>query len=147
MIVRDAEQRDLDQLLEVYAEADFGRGTGDVEQPRAALRRILGDEAHRICVLVEDGAVLGAADLVLVDNLTHGGRPWAIVENVAVRTSARSQGAGTLLIEHLLEVARDHGCYKVQLLSGKQRTDAHRFYGRLGFEPVAEGFKIYLDGT
>jgi hypothetical protein len=32
----------------------------------------------------------------------------------------------------------------VQLTSNKKRTDAHRFYERLGFLKSHEGFKYYL---
>ena len=49
------------------------------------------------------------------------------------------------MFAHLLEVARDAGCCKIQLLSGKPRAEAHAFYRSLGFEAVAEGFKLYFD--
>jgi GNAT superfamily N-acetyltransferase len=42
------------------------------------------------------------------------------------------------------EAARARGCILVQLTSNKQRTDAHRFYERLGFSKSHEGFKLYL---
>jgi hypothetical protein len=32
----------------------------------------------------------------------------------------------------------------VQLTSNKKRTDAHRFYERLGFSRSHEGFKYYF---
>jgi hypothetical protein len=32
----------------------------------------------------------------------------------------------------------------VQLTSDKRRTDAHRFYQRLGFAATHEGFKLHL---
>ena len=70
-----------------------------------------------------------------------------MVENVIVSEKIRGRGAGTALLEHLLNFARAIGCYKVQLHSGKQRVDAHRLYRRLGFRPVAEGFKLYFDDT
>lgn len=70
-----------------------------------------------------------------------------MVENVIVTKSARGNWAGTALIEHLVNVACARGCYEVQLHSGKQRADAHRLYRRLGFVPVAEGFKLYFDNT
>ncbi len=60
---------------------------------------------------------------------------------------SRGQGAGTALLMHLINSAQDSGCYKVQLHSGKQRVDAHRLYRRVGFGPVAEGFKLYFDDT
>ncbi len=36
------------------------------------------------------------------------------------------------------------GCGLVQLTTDKTRTDAHRFYDRLGFEATHEGYKIIL---
>lgn len=59
----------------------------------------------------------------------------------------RGRGAGAGLLDHLIGVAKANGCYKVQLHSGKQRADAHRLYRTVGFKPVAEGFKLYLDDT
>ena len=49
-------------------------------------------------------------------------------------------------MRHVIDAARSAGCYKVQLLSGKHRAaEAHEFYRRLGFEAVAEGFKLFSD--
>ena len=62
-----------------------------------------------------------------------------------VTHAQRGSGVGSAVLEHLLAIARQAGCYKVQLLSGKHRQRAHRFYRAIGFEPVAEGFKLYLD--
>jgi hypothetical protein len=45
----------------------------------------------------------------------------------------------------VLRRARDAGCYKIQLLSRKGRAEAHAFYNQQGLEPVAEGFRRYLD--
>jgi ribosomal protein S18 acetylase RimI-like enzyme len=64
-----------------------------------------------------------------------------------VSSAMRGRGAGTAMLEHLIDLARSSDCYKVQLHSGKQRADAHRLYKKLGFEPVAEGFKLYFDDT
>jgi hypothetical protein len=49
-------------------------------------------------------------------------------------------------MRRLLGDARSAGCNKVQLLSHKRHaTDgAHRLYTALGFEPEAEGFRLYF---
>lgn len=100
---------------------------------------------RQLVVAVLDGHLVGTADLLVLPNLTHHGKPWALVENVIVTGAARRTGVGRELVEHLIELARAAGCYKVQLLSDKQRVEAHDFYRSLGLDAVAEGFRIYFD--
>jgi ribosomal protein S18 acetylase RimI-like enzyme len=148
--VREAEERDLGQLLGLFAElaeGDAARVPADVDASRAVFVAIAGDRSHHLCVATVGDDVVGAADLIVVPNLTHRARPWGVIENVIVSEAMRGRGAGTALLEHLLDLARVEGCYKVQLHSGKQRVDAHRLYQRMGFRPVAEGFTLYFDGT
>jgi GNAT superfamily N-acetyltransferase len=92
-----------------------------------------------------DGIVCGTVDVLIAPNLTHHARPWALVENVVVAASARRHGVGRALMERALDLARSAGCYKVNLISGNERSGAHDFYRSLGFEPVGQGFKVYLD--
>jgi GNAT superfamily N-acetyltransferase len=80
-----------------------------------------------------------------VPNLTHGGAPWAIVENVVVDAAVRRCGVGRRLMEDVAHRCRTAGCYKIQLLSRKHRAEAHSFYRMLGFEASAEGFRCYLE--
>jgi GNAT superfamily N-acetyltransferase len=47
-------------------------------------------------------------------------------------------------MRHAIERARRLGCYRVQLTSNVVRSDAHRFYERLGFTPSHLGFKLPL---
>jgi GNAT superfamily N-acetyltransferase len=59
-------------------------------------------------------------------------------------TTRKGYGIGSLLIRHAVDVARGWGSYRVQLTSNKSRTDAHRFYERLGFTATHEGFQRHL---
>ena len=53
------------------------------------------------------------------------------------------RGIGRALIAHALEFAWQQGCYKVMLLSGAQRAEAHRVYLALGFDgDVERGFVV-----
>jgi ribosomal protein S18 acetylase RimI-like enzyme len=146
--VRRAEQRDLDALLALYAELADGDATrlpGERTHAAAILAAALDDPRRSLLVAERDGAVVGTADLLVVPNLTHGGDPWATVENVVVATAARRSGIGRMLLAHAMELARAAGCYKLQLQSAKHRVEAHAFYGSLGLEARAEGFKLYFD--
>jgi GNAT superfamily N-acetyltransferase len=91
-----------------------------------------------------DGRPVGTVDLLVVENLTHGGQPWAIVENVVVDAAARRLGVGRALMAEAERLSREASCYKLQLLSHQRRTWAHEFYRRLGYEETARGFRLHL---
>lgn len=147
-VVRHASPSDLGALLPLYDELAGEKLTatpGDLASSEPLLAEILANSSRALIVAVLDEQLLGTADLLIVANLTHRGKPWAIVENVIVSGTARRTGVGRALMEHLIELAREAGCYKLQLVSGKHRTEAHAFYRSMGLDAVAEGFKIYFD--
>jgi GNAT superfamily N-acetyltransferase len=148
LLVRRIRPSDLVGLLALYddlAEGNAARAPAEEATSREVLEAILADPYRQLAVAVRDGQLVGTADLLVVPNLTHHGKPWAVIENVVVASRLRRTGVGRELVQHLIELARAAGCYKVQLLSGKQRVAAHNFYESVGFQPVAEGFKIYFD--
>jgi GNAT superfamily N-acetyltransferase len=164
-VVRVARQGDLEAVLGLLEDLRWDRqsaapasgalmGASGGGPARAEAGRtwesILAQEGRFVLVAELAGEIVGTADLLIVQNLTHDLRPWAIVEHVVVadRTrsgaSARRRGVGRALLAEAVARAQAAGCYKVQLLSRKDRSDAHRFYRAVGFEPTAEGFRRYL---
>jgi GNAT superfamily N-acetyltransferase len=145
--VRAACGDDLPQILALYEQLAEGRPTAAPTHEAAAdvYESICSQAGRELLVAVVDGALRGTADVLVVPNLTHDGKPWMIVENVVVDSSARRLGIGQVLMDDVLGRARRAGCYKIQLLSRKGRTDAHAFYEHQGFEGLAEGFRLYLD--
>ncbi len=147
-VIRHASPSDLGALLSLYDELAGEKLTavpGDLASFEPLLAEILADPSRTLMVAVRDDRLVGTADLLIVTNLTHRGEPWAIVENVIVAGATRRTGVGRALMEHLIGLAREAGCHKLQLVSGRHRTEAHAFYRSLGLDAVAEGFKVYLD--
>lgn len=148
MTIRPARADDLDALLGLYRLFGDDKASAAPPAPAVAapiLAAAIADQARHLVVGELDGEVCATADMVVVANLTHHGQPWAIVENVVVAADRRRRGVGSELMRHLVALAREQGCCKVQLLSGKHRLGAHEMYRGLGFEAVAEGFKLYFD--
>ena len=145
--VRDATEADLPRLVELLAQLSPGTPrevevTPSLSSYRQAFAQIQADPRQRLLVVEAEGLVFGSAALIIVPNLSHQGRPYAIVENVVIDASQRGAGYGELLMRYVVGEAREAGCYKLSLTSHKQRRDAHRFYERLGFRATHEGFRV-----
>jgi GNAT superfamily N-acetyltransferase len=78
-------------------------------------------------------------------NLSHGGAPFAIVENVVVDETVRGGGYGRRLMAHAEALARAAGCYKVSLTSNHKRDRAHAFYAHIGYASSHKGFTRYIE--
>ena len=145
--VRHATEADLPRIVELLAQLSLDEPREELGPPlpeayRLAFQQIQADPNQRLLLAEAGGRVVGTASLLIVPNLSHQGRPYAIVENVVVDATERGDGYGELLLRHAMEEARRAGCYKLSLTSNKRRTEAHRFYGRLGFQATHEGFRI-----
>ncbi len=145
--VRLCTAKDIPDLLHLYRQLAGDRVAAlpaDLGDAMSLMQVVLAQPGRQILVAEVDGNVVGTADLLIVPNLTHGGAPWAVVENVVVDEAVRRRGVGGTLMTEIVRRCEDAGCYKVQLLSHKQRTQAHQFYRSVSFEAVAEGFRRYL---
>jgi GNAT superfamily N-acetyltransferase len=120
------------------------RAVAPSAEPWEAFFRIAADRSRTLLVAEREGRPVGTLDLLVVPNLAHGARPWAMIENVLVDPSQRRSGIATSLTGNALERAGKAGCYKVQLLSDRRRREAHALYRGLGLEPSSEGFRLYL---
>lgn len=95
-------------------------------------------------VAVRAGQVVGTLQLTIIPGLSRRGSTRALIEAVRVRTDERGSGLGTLIIEWAVDESRRQECRLVELTSDASRTDAHRFYERLGFTASHVGFKLAL---
>jgi GNAT superfamily N-acetyltransferase len=149
VLVRDATRKDLPRIVELLMQLSVDHPQELLEEPLpasygAAFDDVERDDRQRLLVLEVDGRTVGTLAVVVVPNVGHQGKPFALVENVVVDEAARGQGHGETLMRAALAFARKAGCYKVSLFSNKRRLDAHRFYSKLGFEPRHEGFRLDL---
>jgi N-acetylglutamate synthase-like GNAT family acetyltransferase len=147
-LVREATSDDLPRLVELLAQ--LSPDDPSREDPsrmtmyRNSFNAIAADPNHHLLVLEADGGIRGTLALIVIQNLSHRGAPFAIIENVVVDQEDRGKTYGETLMKHAIDSAREHGCYKVSLTSNKRRTDAHRFYERLGFQRTHEAFRLDL---
>lgn len=104
-------------------------------------------DPHQLLAVAEcdcHGEVVGTLQLTFLAGLSRRGATRAQLEAVRVRADHRGDGLGTRLIEWAIDEARHRDAALVQLTSDASRTDAHRFYTRLGFQASHVGMKLPL---
>lgn len=147
MIFREAVQTDLSAIVGLLADDVLGKARDAAvvdERYERAFADIDADPRNVLVVADDDGAVVGCMQLTYIPGLGRHGAERALIEAVRVRSDRRGRGIGGALTRWAIEQARSRGCGLVQLTSDKSRTDAHRFYARLGFVASHEGMKLIL---
>lgn len=99
---------------------------------QAAYENVIGHPGTSILGLEYGSRILSMATLHVLPNVSYGGRPYGLVENVVTLGSERGQGFGRRVMTAVVEVARAQNCYKVMLLTGQRRA-ARGFYEAVGF--------------
>ena len=79
------------------------------------------------------GRVVSSVTLIVIENLTHNMRPYAVIENVVTHIDYRGKYYATELMNKASEIAADLGCYKIMLLTGSKKDTTLRFYENCGF--------------
>jgi len=106
-----------------------------------AMADIFADSA-RMCVAVVDARVCGVAVYRFMRN-THAGLKL-YVDDLVTDCAQRSRGIGHALLVHLEQTARERGAHSLDLDSGVQRQQAHKFYFREGFVITSFSFRKAL---
>ncbi|MFC8454853.1 GNAT family N-acetyltransferase [Kitasatospora sp. NPDC057223] len=145
--IRRATEDDLPAIVAMLADDQLGstRETPDDLTPYlAALARINSDPHQHLMVADRDGRAVATLQLTLIPGISRRGSTRTIIEGVRVDADERGSGLGTELIRWAIDRSRDLGANLVQLTSDATRTDARRFYERLGFTASHLGFKLPL---
>jgi ribosomal protein S18 acetylase RimI-like enzyme len=146
---RPARHDELPILVALLADDAITRArTGHVDTPTpevaAAFDAIDADPNQLLLVGEREGDVVAFLQLIFLVGLSRNGMWRAQIESVRVRGDLRGQGIGEALLYEAFRRARERGCMSAQLTTDRRRTDAQRFYARLGFAASHLGMKLEL---
>ncbi|MDT8757567.1 GNAT family N-acetyltransferase [Sphingomonas psychrotolerans] len=147
LVIREAVLVDLPAILAMLAEdtlpADRETDPADPRY-RAAFDAIAADPNQLLVAAELDGRVVGTLQLSFLPGLSFRGAWRGQIEAVRIASDLRGRRYGEQLINWAVERCRERDCFLVQLTSSNARTDAHRFYERLGWTKSHVGFKLKL---
>jgi GNAT superfamily N-acetyltransferase len=143
VVVRDASEDDLPELLEMWADLRGVTGRLDrtappptVEGARRRLREVAASEDCRLVVASIDGEVAGFALLTAQPFAPLFDARSMHVHYLTVRPGFRRSGVGHALMGAATTWAEELGCDHVTTSVYPQLREVNRFYARLGLSPV-----------
>jgi GNAT superfamily N-acetyltransferase len=134
--IESATVDDLRELAELLfdlftQEGDF---TPDYAKQVKGLRLILEEPSRgRIFVLRHGPRIIGMINLLITISTVEGGFVL-ILEDLVIHRDHRGQGYGGLLLEHVLNYARQKNFLRITLLTDFTEKQARKFYAHHGFE-------------
>lgn len=147
--IRTARREDVPALIRLFSDDGLG-GHADTTDPSAlpvylaAFDWIDASPNNAIYVAEYENEVVGTFQTVCGRSLSNRGATHLTVAAVQTRADMRGRGIGEAMMRYAIERGRELGAYQVKLTSNLARTDAHRFYRRLGFEQSHAGFRLVL---
>mgnify|MGYP003295062333 FL=1 len=131
--IREIIQDDLEDLLKLYEQLGPNPFLQVDEHILDVWNKILQNKDYHIIVAEVDGAVVSTCTCVIIPNLTHNQRPYAVVENVVTDQNFRKKGYATSCLDFAKEIAIKNNCYKIMLMTGSKKETTLNFYRNAGY--------------
>lgn len=131
--IREIRNDELEGLLGLYTQLHNNVMPQLDDRVKKIWENINNDPNHHIIVALMENKIVASCVLIIVNNLTNGQRPYALVENVITDGAYRKRGYATQVLNHAKGIAQQHNCYKIMLMTGSKEDTTLRFYERAGY--------------
>lgn len=95
-----------------------------------------------IYVIEIDNKIVASATIFIEYKFIHNSQNVGHIEDVVTDNNYRKHGLGKILINKLLQIAKENTCYKVILNCSK---DISGYYKKLNFKYSGECYSTYFD--
>lgn len=155
--VRRAENKDIDSILKLLVQVDMVHHNGRPDLFKGPATKYTGeqlvdvikDEKTPVFVCVdENGQVLGHAFCILqqhIDDNVLTDIKTLYIDDICVDENNRKSNVGRTLYDHVIEYAKEIGCYNVTLNVWSCNPGAMRFYEKCGLVPQKIGMEKILN--
>ena len=142
MIYRECITDDFEKLLPLFCQLWPDQQLTVEKLKKVFIKGATSDYQYYLCAET-DGKIVGFCSLTVKNNLWQQGN-LGHIDELVVDESFRRRGIGKKLLIRIIKVAQGMGCRKIELDSAHNRTEAHEFYGKNGFENRAVLFSKHL---
>lgn len=140
-VARHINKEEVQKLLELYKHLHSDDPELILDNISLLWEQIYCDKNMHYIVAEQDNQLVASCVLIIIPNLTRNARPYGLIENVVTHNDFRRKGYGTQVLRKAIDIAWEHECYKVMLLTGSKDEGILRFYEKAGFKMgVKTGF-------
>ena len=140
--VRPLVEGDLEGLLALYRQLIPDDLPLDADTARLRFTEMLARPGLTVYGGFVDASLASSCVLIVVPNLTRGGRPYAFIENVVTDETRRLAGLGRATVRHAVDAALSADCYTVRLMTGEKTPGSLQFYEKCGFKRTKHGLEV-----
>jgi GNAT superfamily N-acetyltransferase len=142
IVLRPVASADLPTLVALYRHLNTEDPVLDMALAQNRFAEILAHPGMTIFAAFDGDEAVSSVTLIVIPNLTRGGAPYALIENVVTHADYRQRGLAGTVIAKAITTAWEKSCYKVMLLTGSKNPATLRFYANCGFKQDKTGFHI-----
>jgi len=142
VVIRPVTRPDLPTLLALYQHLNADDPLLELSVAESRFADILAHPGMTIFAAFDGEKAVSSVTLAVIPNLTRGGAPYALIENVVTHGDCRRRGLAGTVIRKAIAAAWERNCYKVMLLTGSKEPATLRFYTNCGFTQDKTGFQI-----
>jgi len=135
LIIKKVEKNDLSKLLELYTHLNDNPCPAIDRRIEDIWERLLSEKNHHILGGYIGENLVSTCAVTIIENLTHGQTPYALIENVVTHPDYRNRGYGTRVLDAAKNTAVKNSCYKIMLMTGSKKESTINFYKNAGYDP------------
>ncbi len=132
-MIREVTSEDFDGLMNLYMQLHNNPIPEKTAEVMSIWNKILTNEDYHIVIAEEEGRIVSSCVCVIIPNLTHNQRPYALVENVITDEIYRKRGLAKQCLDYAKDIAVKANCYKIMLLTGSKQESTLAFYEKSGY--------------
>jgi glucosamine-phosphate N-acetyltransferase len=136
-IIRESSFDDLEGIIAI-----IGSEFSETKLNQRKWWSMKSDSKIKVYVYESKGYIRGVASLYILEKLMHNGSNVGLIEDVAVASNSQGKGIGRLLINKLVDLAKEERCYKVILNCSDENVG---FYEKCGFSQREVQMRIDID--
>lgn len=138
--IRKATITDAEDLKDLYLKhlTKTPQETQDIQVWKDMIAAFEQDPNYHLLVGIKNQHVVSSVTLIIIKNLTHHNRPYALIENVVTHNAHRGHHYASMLIDQAISIAKEADCYKIMLMTGSKEESTLNFYKNCGFDPNAK---------